>query len=127
MRSGRPPRQASDEALRRDDGRHRRRRGGGRPRAARARGLVAAVASGAARDHPCRAGRTGRARRAARDSSGRAVSAGRQTTTFLALTLIFFSALTAIMTYPQVLRMRDGVHDPGDPLMVTWVLAWVAH
>ena len=23
--------------------------------------------------------------------------------------------------------MSDGVHDPGDPLMVTWVLAWVAH
>jgi len=23
--------------------------------------------------------------------------------------------------------MKDGVHDPGDPLMVTWVLAWVAH
>src|SRR4051794_7312852 len=31
------------------------------------------------------------------------------------------------MTFPQVLRMTDGVHDPGDPLMVTWVLAWVAH
>ncbi len=31
------------------------------------------------------------------------------------------------MTFPQVLRMSDGVHDPGDPLMVTWVLAWVAH
>ena len=23
--------------------------------------------------------------------------------------------------------MCDGVHDDGDPLMVTWVLAWVAH
>ena len=23
--------------------------------------------------------------------------------------------------------MPDGVHDDGDPLMVTWVLAWVAH
>ncbi|HEV8208618.1 MAG TPA: glycosyltransferase family 39 protein, partial [Vicinamibacterales bacterium] len=31
------------------------------------------------------------------------------------------------MTYPQVLRMSDGVHDPADPLMVTWVLSWVAH
>jgi hypothetical protein len=31
------------------------------------------------------------------------------------------------MTYPQVLHMRDGVHDDGDPLLVTWVLAWVAH
>jgi hypothetical protein len=46
---------------------------------------------------------------------------------FLALTLALFVALTAVMTFPQVLRMTDGVHDPGDPLMVTWVLAWVAH
>ena len=46
---------------------------------------------------------------------------------FLALTLALFIALTAVMTYPQVLRMSDGVHDPADPLMVTWVLAWVAH
>jgi hypothetical protein len=46
---------------------------------------------------------------------------------FLAVTLILFTVLTAVMTYPQVLRLKDGVHDPGDPLMVTWVLAWVAH
>lgn len=52
---------------------------------------------------------------------------GRRTAAFLALTLVLFVALTAAMTYPQVLRMTDGVHDPGDPLMVTWVLAWVAH
>ena len=46
---------------------------------------------------------------------------------FLAATLILFIALTAVMTYPQVLHMKDGVHDDGDPLMLTWVLAWVAH
>ena len=46
---------------------------------------------------------------------------------FLALTLALFTVLTAVMTYPQVLRMSDGVHDPADPLMVTWVLSWVAH
>ena len=51
----------------------------------------------------------------------------RTTARFLALTLALFVVLTAVMTYPQVLRMSDGVHDPGDPLMVTWVLAWVAH
>jgi hypothetical protein len=49
------------------------------------------------------------------------------TTRFLAVTLLLFTLLTAAMTYPQVLDMRDAVHDPGDPLMVTWVLAWVAH
>ena len=49
------------------------------------------------------------------------------TSRFLAVSLVLFSLLTAIMTYPQVLYLRDGVHDDGDPLMVTWVLAWVAH
>ena len=46
---------------------------------------------------------------------------------FLAASLVLFSLLTAIMTYPQILHMGDGVHDDGDPLLVTWVLAWVAH
>lgn len=46
---------------------------------------------------------------------------------FVGLSLIVFTLLTAVMTYPQVLRMTDGVHDDGDPYMVTWVLAWVAH
>ena len=31
------------------------------------------------------------------------------------------------MTYPQVLHLRDGVHDEGDPLLNAWALAWVAH
>ena len=52
---------------------------------------------------------------------------GLNTRRFLAASLALFSLLTAIMTYPQVLHLRDGVHDDGDPLMVTWVLAWVAH
>ena len=46
---------------------------------------------------------------------------------FLAASLVFYSLLTVVMTYPQILHMRDGVHDDGDPLMVTWALAWVAH
>ncbi len=41
--------------------------------------------------------------------------------------LLLFTVLTAVMTYPQVFHLTDGVHDDGDPLMVTWVLAWVAH
>jgi hypothetical protein len=41
--------------------------------------------------------------------------------------LLVFTALTAVMTYPQVLHLRDGVHDDGDPLLNTWTLAWVAH
>jgi hypothetical protein len=60
------------------------------------------------------------------DASAPAGSRGRNAA-FLALALAIFVGLTAVMTFPQVLRMSDGVHDPGDPLMVTWVLAWVAH
>lgn len=31
------------------------------------------------------------------------------------------------MTYPQMGRMGNAVHDAGDPLLNTWALAWVAH
>ena len=67
---------------------------------------------------------------ATKGTTGPAVSDARArdgVETFLALALVLFVALTAVMTYPQVLHMADGVHDPGDPLMVTWVLSWVAH
>jgi hypothetical protein len=49
------------------------------------------------------------------------------TAAFLAATILLFTVLTAVMTFPQVLHLRDGVHDDGDPLLITWVLAWVAH
>src|SRR5580765_6633462 len=117
---------ASDEALRRDDGRGRRRRQRRRPRAARTGRRVAADAAGEARDHPRRAGGSRRPAGTARDS-GAVTKESRPAATFLALSLALFAALTAVMTYPQVLRMSDGVHDPADPLMVTWVLSWVAH
>ena len=70
---------------------------------------------------------TGRPALSDTGGSGGTGRPGRRTGAFLALALALFVALTAVMTYPQVLRMTDGVHDPGDPLMVTWVLAWVAH
>ena len=49
------------------------------------------------------------------------------TRTFLAVSLVLFTVLTAAMTYPQVLHLRDGVHDDGDPLLNAWALSWVAH
>lgn len=49
------------------------------------------------------------------------------TRTFLAAMLVLFTVLTAAMTFPQVLHLRDGVHDDGDPLLNTWALSWVAH
>ena len=61
------------------------------------------------------------------DHAGAPPASGGRISVFLTLSLALFVALTAVMTFPQVLRMTDGVHDPGDPLMVTWVLAWVAH
>jgi len=46
---------------------------------------------------------------------------------FFASMLLVFTALTAVMTYPQALHLHNGVHDDGDPLLNTWTLAWVAH
>ncbi|HEV8345476.1 MAG TPA: glycosyltransferase family 39 protein [Vicinamibacterales bacterium] len=46
---------------------------------------------------------------------------------FLAAMLLVFTALTAVMTYPQAFHLRDRVHDDGDPLLNAWALAWVAH
>lgn len=42
-------------------------------------------------------------------------------------TLLLFTVLTAVMTYPQLLHMGDSVYDPGDPLLNLWALSWVAH
>jgi len=41
--------------------------------------------------------------------------------------LLVLTVLTAVMTYPQILHLRDGVHDEGDPLLGAWIFAWVAH
>jgi hypothetical protein len=38
-----------------------------------------------------------------------------------------FTVLALLMTYPLVTRMSDGLSDPGDPLLNTWALQWVAH
>jgi hypothetical protein len=48
-------------------------------------------------------------------------------TRFFARALVLFTALTAVMTFPQVLHLSDTVHDDGDPLLNAWALAWVAH
>jgi hypothetical protein len=46
---------------------------------------------------------------------------------FAVATVILMTALTAVMTYPQMFRLRDTVYDPGDPLLNLWVLRWIAH
>ena len=44
------------------------------------------------------------------------------------LVIGLFSALTVVMTYPQILGMRSYVSfNDGDPLFSIWRLAWVAH
>jgi dolichyl-phosphate-mannose-protein mannosyltransferase len=48
-------------------------------------------------------------------------------TRYFVRSLLLFTALTAVMTFPQVLHLADTVHDDGDPLLNTWTLAWVAH
>ena len=38
-----------------------------------------------------------------------------------------FVVLTALMTWPWVLHLRDAVADPGDPYMIAWSLWWDYH
>jgi hypothetical protein len=45
--------------------------------------------------------------------------------TFLAFCV--FLILTGIKTFPLVLHLRSHLSDWGDPLMLTWVLAWDVH
>ncbi len=40
------------------------------------------------------------------------------------LVLVGFCLLTALMTWPWVLHLRDAVADPGDPYMIAWTLWW---
>ena len=49
------------------------------------------------------------------------------TVRFLAVAVVLFAVLTCAMTFPQVLHLRDTVHDDGDPLLNAWALSWVAH
>lgn len=43
------------------------------------------------------------------------------------LVFLGFCALTAVMTWPWVLHMRDAVADRGDPYMISWTLWWDYH
>ena len=45
----------------------------------------------------------------------------------LAVLLILFSALTAVVTYPQITGMRTLVPFHSDPYFSMWRLGWVAH
>ena len=41
--------------------------------------------------------------------------------------VLLLTAVTAVVTYPQVTHMTTGVHDFGDPLLNAWALAWTPH
>ncbi len=43
------------------------------------------------------------------------------------LIFLAFCALTALLTWPYVTRLRDAVADPGDPYLVAWMLWWDYH
>ena len=44
-----------------------------------------------------------------------------------ALVCLAFLGLTAVMTWPWVLHMRDHCSDTGDPYLVSWTLWWDFH
>ena len=43
------------------------------------------------------------------------------------LVFVAFFALTALMTWPWVLQLRDAVPDPGDPYAISYFLWWDYH
>jgi hypothetical protein len=53
----------------------------------------------------------------------------RATRNFARESLVFgiFVVLTAVMTWPWVLHLRDAVADRGDPYMIAWTLWWDYH
>ena len=46
---------------------------------------------------------------------------------YVVVTTLVYTALAAVLTYPQALHLTDTVHDDGDPLLNAWAIAWVAH
>jgi len=43
------------------------------------------------------------------------------------LIFLTFCAMTAVVTWPYVTRLRDAVVDPGDPYLIAWILWWDYH
>jgi hypothetical protein len=41
--------------------------------------------------------------------------------------LALLTALTIVVTFPQITHLSTGVHDFGDPLLNAWALAWTPH
>src|SRR5204863_4028025 len=41
--------------------------------------------------------------------------------------VLAFCLLTAVMTWPWILHLRDAVADKGDPYMIAWTLWWDFH
>jgi hypothetical protein len=65
-----------------------------------------------------------------REAAGRPRAAARRVAHALARELsvfVGFVAMTAVMTWPWVTRLRDAVADRGDPYMIAWTLWWDYH
>jgi len=41
--------------------------------------------------------------------------------------MLFFGAVTVILTFPFPFHLTDAVLHPADPLLNAWILAWDAH
>ena len=41
--------------------------------------------------------------------------------------LVVLAAMTAIVTWPQIIHMGDSVYDHHDPFFSMWRLSWIAH
>ena len=44
-----------------------------------------------------------------------------------ALVALLLIALAVVLTWPATPRLGSAVHDLGDPVLTTWILAWDVH
>ena len=58
---------------------------------------------------------------------GKIVSLWRRPGAREVLIFLGFCALTALMTWPWIMHLRDAVADKGDPYMIAWTLWWDFH
>jgi hypothetical protein len=65
-------------------------------------------------------------RKTTKEHAGATATLGRRIFSEMFILLNFFT-LTAAMTWPWVVRLRDAVSDEGDPYMIAWTLWWDYH
>ncbi len=41
--------------------------------------------------------------------------------------LVLFTIFALLQLYPLSTNLKDSVHDPGDPILISWIIGWMQH